>query len=101
MLIDVTKFLEALEDEGADVCIDCYDYALFGFSHEAISAAINRVNQEMSAREYERILHRMEKTQPMPEELYLHGKAVNHYEIDKAISIVEQWKSEHPEGGRR
>ncbi len=52
---------------------------------------------KMSAREYERILRRMEKTQPMPEELYLHGKAINHGEIDKAISIVEKWAREHPE----
>lgn len=62
---------------------------------------ISPVEQPMSAREYERILHRMEKTQPMPEELYLHGKAVNHYEIDKAISIVEQWAKEHPEKKRK
>lgn len=51
----------------------------------------------MDTMEYERILRRMEKTQPMPEALYLHDKAVDHYEIDKAKSIVARWAQEHPE----
>lgn len=110
MLIDVKEFLEALEDEGADVRIDCYNHTLFGFSHETISATINRVNQEMSAMEYIMAKQRMCFDENIGKRNCVNcrlsslinplGINCNDYSTTypaEAIAVVKEWMLEHPE----
>lgn len=58
---------------------------------------IPAVPQEMSAREYETVLDRMEDSVDGFEVKELWNEAISHGFIEKAVAIVEKWAREHPE----
>lgn len=92
------------------LCCNCYaespstEHVRYAFGletfeqHEGAAYELAVQRAEMSALEYLQVLLRMERTRPMPEELYVQDKAVCHREYEKAIATVQEWAENHPEG---